>query len=61
MLWRDDAGFYLVLVSAKSFVFVVLGADRFFFNRCFFAAGVSLVLVFSVIHFESPFPSDSVY
>jgi hypothetical protein len=61
MLFRGDDGFCMVLICAKSFVFIVLGANRFFFDGCFFAAGISFVLVFSVVHFESPFPSDSVY
>jgi len=55
MLFRGDDGFYMVLICAKSFIFVVLVADPFFFDRRFRAASLSFLLVFFVVHFESPF------
>jgi len=55
MLFRDYDGFYLVLICAKSFIFVVLGAGPFFFDWRFRAASISFLLVFFVVHFESPF------
>lgn len=54
MLFRDGGGFYMVLICAKSFIFVVLGADPFFFDRRFRAASISFLLVFVMVHFESP-------
>jgi hypothetical protein len=58
MLFRDDGGFYMVLICAKSFIFVVLGADPFFFDRRFRATSISFRLVFFVVHFWISFTLD---